>query len=275
MLANARSVHSSPTVPASVDSAELELAVKGMYERVAREPHAEFHFETGRALAERLGYEPSRLDQVPAAAIDSFAGVGHHFELAALKSGESVVDLGSGSGMDAFVAATYVGATGRVTGFDMTDAQRLKATALRDAAGGRFDQVQFVAGYIEQLTLDDASADCVISNGVINLVSDKQRVFDEASRVLRPGGRLALSDIVTRVILPQSIVCNADLWAACIGGAMHREDYQAGIEAAGFRIELVQLNSQYEFLPGRAQRSATKYEVHSVSLLATKLLTPT
>jgi ubiquinone/menaquinone biosynthesis C-methylase UbiE len=263
-------IHKHPIIPAKVDLAELEVAVKAMYARVATEPRAEFHFETGRALAEKLGYAPARLDRVPAPAIESFAGVGHHFELAELRAGEHVLDLGSGSGTDAFVAATYVGPTGRVTGVDMTDAQREKAITLRDATGGVFDQVVFLAGYIEHLPVADDSVDCVISNGVINLVADKDQVFREAARVLRPGGRLAISDIVTAVVLPESVVCDATLWAACIGGAMHREDYQRAIEDAGFAIEVVQLNREYQFLPGRAQRSATRYQVQSISLRAVK-----
>ncbi len=256
--------------PRALDRDALESAVKAMYQLVAEQPHAEFHFETGRALAERLGYEKFRLNRVPGSAIDSFAGVGHHFGLAELRSDERVVDLGSGSGMDAFVAATYVGPAGRVFGVDMTQAQREKATALREAAGGDFDQVTFHPGYIEELPLADSSVDCVISNGVINLVADKEAVFSEAARVLRPGGRLAISDIVTGVVLPEDVVCNATLWAACIGGAMHREDYQRAIESAGFVIEIVQMNPQYQFLPGRARRSANRYQVQSVSLLARK-----
>ncbi len=255
---------------AALDTRALEAAVKHMYQRVAEQPHDEFHFETGRALAERLGYDTTRLDAIPAPAIDSFAGVGHHFGLARLEAGERVLDLGSGSGMDAFVAATYVGNDGFVAGVDMTDAQREKAIRLRDATNG-LPPISFDKAYIEELPYDDASFDCIISNGVINLVAEKQRVFQEAARVLRPGGRIALSDIVTSVFLPESVVCNATLWAACIGGAMHREDYQRAIEDAGLRIEVVQLNPQYHFLPGRAQRSADKYEVHSISLLAAKL----
>jgi SAM-dependent methyltransferase len=256
---------------ASVDTKALEAEVKAMYRRVALEPHAEFHFETGRPLAERLGYSTSRLNAVPAPAIDSFAGVGHHFELASLVPGERVLDLGSGSGMDTFVAATYVGAAGFVAGIDMTDAQREKALRLRKQAAPAFECVDFYAGYIEALPFEDASFDCVISNGVINLVADKARVFREAARVLKAGGRIALSDIVTAVVLPTSVVCDATLWASCIGGAMHREEYQAALEDAGFSIRCVQPNPQYEFLPGRAQRSAKKYAVNSVSLVATKL----
>jgi SAM-dependent methyltransferase len=256
------------TDASAVDHAELEQHVQAMYRRVADDPRGEFHFELGRDLAERLGYDPRILDRIPQQAIESFAGVGHHFELAALKAGEHVVDLGSGSGMDSFVAAIEVGPAGRVDGVDMTDAQREKAARLRDAAGD-LAHVHFHAGYIERLPFADASADCVISNGVINLVADKQRVFHEAARVLRPGGRLALSDIVTAEQLPTSVVCDATLWAACIGGAMQREDYQQALEAAGLSVVVVQVNA-YDFLPGRADRSARKYGVQSISLLAHK-----
>jgi arsenite methyltransferase len=260
------------TMPAQtvVDSFTLETAVKSMYRRVALEPSGEFHFELGRQLAERLGYSPARLDRVPAPAIDSFAGVGHHFDLAELTLGEQVLDLGSGSGMDSFVAATYVGAKGRVVGVDMTDAQREKASTLRGDRGPEFANVEFVAGHIETLPFAASSFDCVISNGVINLVVEKERVFREAFRVLKPGGRLALSDIVTATVLPQSVVCDATLWAECIAGAMQREAYQQALQDAGFTIHVVQPNPQYQFLSGRAFRSARKYEVSSLSLLAVK-----
>jgi arsenite methyltransferase len=262
----------NPTVSAEaargVDHAELERHVKQMYTDVANHPEGEFHFEMGRPLTERLGYDPAVLDRVPAAAIASFAGVGHHFDLAALAPGERVLDLGSGSGTDSFVAALAVGPTGRVDGMDMTDAQREKAERLRDATPG-FEHVYFHAGRIEALPFEDGTFDCVISNGVINLVADKQRVFDEAARVLKPGGRLALSDIVTSQHLPSSVVCDATLWAACIGGAMHREDYQRAIEGAGLSVAVMKRN-EYRFVAGRADRSAQKFGVQSVSLLAHK-----
>jgi arsenite methyltransferase len=119
----------------TVDVQELESKVQDMYREVAQNPGGEFHFEMGRVLAERLGYPTAQLDRIPAEAIESFAGVGHFFHLATLKAGECVVDLGSGSGMDAFIAALQVGASGRVVGIDMTDAQRLKADRLRDRDG--------------------------------------------------------------------------------------------------------------------------------------------
>lgn len=252
----------------TVDTHAVESKVKAMYERVAHDPHGEFHFEMGRAMAERLGYSPYDLDRVPAASIDSFAGVGHHFELAALQSGERVLDLGSGSGLDTFVASLKVGRTGQVVGIDMTPGQLEKATELRQAAG--FSNIEYVHGYIDQLPFEDESFDAVISNGVFNLVADKEGTFREAARVLKPGGRLALSDIVTGVELPGGIVENATLWAACIGGAMHRDSYQAAIEDAGLSIQLVQPNPQYRFISDQANGATGKYDVHSLSLVAVK-----
>src|SRR5262249_21076474 len=175
----------------------------------------------GRALAERLGYLPADLDRIPPEAIDSFAGVGHYFHLADLKEGETVVDLGSGSGTDSFIATLKVGARGKVFGIDMTDEQRAKAERLRVRDG--FMTVKFLKGYIEEVPLPDGTADAVISNGVINLATDKPRVFREAARLLKPGGRLALADIITETQLPDTIVCNSTLWAACIGGAADLE----------------------------------------------------
>jgi arsenite methyltransferase len=158
------------TTTRRLDKTELEERVKHMYEEVALEPQHEFHFETGRPLAERLGYPAADLDRIPAAAIESFAGVGYFLDLAALTPGEAVLDLGSGSGMDSFLAALATGSEGRVVGVDMTDAQLAKATEL--AAEGGFASVEFRKGYIEEPPVDDASVDCVISNGVVNLSPD-------------------------------------------------------------------------------------------------------
>jgi ubiquinone/menaquinone biosynthesis C-methylase UbiE len=252
----------------TVDRAALETKVKDMYTAVAENPHGDFHFEMGRAMAERLGYPPTDLDRVPAEAIDSFAGVGHYFHLAALQPGERVVDLGSGSGMDAFVAALRVGPTGQVVGIDMTDAQLTKMTRL--AAEGSFGHVSCRKGYIEDTGLDADTFDCVISNGVINLAPDKSRVFQEAARLLRRGGRLAIADIVADIALPETVVCNPDLWAACIGGAAQHDDYRTAIELAGLRVERIEDNPQYQFISERAKRATAKFGVKSVSILARK-----
>ena len=252
----------------NVDSIELEAKVKHMYREVATNPRGEFHFEMGRAMAERLGYAPAKLDRIPGEAIESFAGVGHFFHLAELRSGETVVDLGSGSGMDSFLAALEVGPSGSVIGVDMTDEQLAKAEGLRRRSG--VAGVDFRKGYIEQTGVGAGLADCVISNGVINLAPDKGKVFREAARVLRQGGRLAIADIVADRALPESVVCNADLWAACIGGAAQRDDYREQIEAAGLRVVRVQENPEYRFISDRALGATTKYGVKSVSVLAIK-----
>lgn len=256
------------TTATRFDPQDLQAKVQAMYTDVARNPRGEFHFEMGRALAERLGYPPGDLDAIPAEAIESFAGVGYYFHLADLKPGERVADLGSGSGMDSFFAARRVGQAGHVTGIDMTDAQRLKADALRARDG--FGQVEFLAGQIEAVPLPDASVDVVISNGVINLSADKAAVFRETARILRPGGRLALADIVTETQLPEDIVCNADLWAACIGGAAQQDSYREMIERAGLRVRSAEDNTAYQFISENARGASGRFGVKSISLLAVK-----
>ncbi len=252
---------------ATVDSRELEAKVKDMYRHVAEQPEGKYHFEMGRPLAERLGYPPDVLDRIAGGAIESFAGVGYFFDLADLGEGESVIDLGSGSGMDAFFAAERVGATGSVLGIDYTDAQLAKARRIAEDAG--YSRVEFREGRIEQLPAEDASFDCVISNGVINLAPDKPSVFAEARRVLKPGGRLAIADIVSERQMKESIVCDADLWASCIGGAAQQDAYREAIEGAGLRIEEIRENP-YAFISDRARDASAKYGVKSVSLLAIK-----
>jgi arsenite methyltransferase len=254
------------TTARTLDTVALEDKVKAMYRAVAEHPEGEFHFEMGRALAERLGYDPAALDTVPAEAVRSFAGVGHYFDLAALQAGETVVDLGSGSGMDSFIAARAVGPAGRVVGIDMTDAQLAKARRLADAPD--FATVSFRKAYIESTGLPAGSIDVAISNGVINLAPDKGAVFREAARVLRPGGRVALADIVTERPLPEGISCDATLWAACIGGAMQLDAYVAAIEGAGLRVVQQRANPAYRFLSNNATNASRKYGVKSISLLA-------
>ena len=249
----------------SVDTIELEAKVKDMYRHVAAEPGREYHFELGRPLADRLGYPGDLLDRIPPDSVASFAGVGYFFDLAQLEPGEAVLDLGSGSGMDAFFAAATVGPGGRIEGVDFTREQLAKAGRLAVEAG--FDQVRFREGRIEELPAEDASFDCVISNGVINLAPDKSAVFAEAARVLRPGGRLAIADIISEQQMKESIVCDADLWASCIGGAAQEDAYRDAIESAGLVIDEIRANP-YAFISDRARSASEKYGVKSVSLLA-------
>jgi arsenite methyltransferase len=251
----------------TVDTQELEAKVKDMYRHVAEEPGGDYHFELGRPLAERLGYPAEVLDRIPAGAIESFAGVGYFFDLADLKPGESVLDLGSGSGMDVFFAANRVGPGGRVVGIDFSAEQLAKAREL--AAEEGFEQVELLEGRIESPPVDDEAFDCVISNGVINLSPEKDEVFAAVTRALRPGGRLAITDTVSEQQLKESIVCDADLWASCIGGAAQQDAYREAVEGAGLRIEDIRQNP-YEFISERAKDASEKYGVKSVSLLARK-----
>jgi ubiquinone/menaquinone biosynthesis C-methylase UbiE len=251
----------------TVNAEDLAARVKALYRQVATQPEATYHFELGRPVALRLGYAAELLDRIPAGAVESFAGVGHFFDLAALGIGETVVDLGSGSGMDACYAALLVGSAGRVVGVDFTPEQLEKARRL--ATEARLRQVEFRAGRIEKPPMDDVSVDCVISNGVINLSPDKERVFAEAARMLRPGGRLAVADIVSEERLTDAIVADADLWASCIGGAAQEDDYRQAIEQAGLRIVATRRNP-YEFISARARNASGTYGVKSISLLARK-----
>jgi arsenite methyltransferase len=252
---------------ASVDTQELEAKVKDMYRHVAEEPEGKYHFEMGRPLADRLGYPADVLDVIPEGAIESFAGVGYFFDLADLREGERVVDLGSGSGMDVFFAAARVGPSGSVVGIDFTIEQLEKARSIAEEKG--IAQVELREGRIEKLPVEDATCDCVISNGVINLAPEKEPVFAEAARVLGPGGRLAIADIVSEQQMKESIVCDADLWASCIGGAAQVDAYREAIEGAGLSIEAIRENP-YEFISDRARNASAKYGVKSISLLATK-----
>ena len=250
-----------------VDGERLEAEVKDMYRHVAREEDAQLHFEVGRGLAEHLGYAGELLDAIPAEALASFAGVGHQLDLAALRPGEDVLDLGSGSGTDVFCAAVLVGESGHVVGVDITDEQLDKAARLRDREA--LSQVELVEAHIEELPFDDASFDVVLSNGVVNLSPFKGRVFAEAARVLRPGGRLAISDIVSGRALKERTRRNVELWAACVAGAIPRSNYLEAVEAQGLQVKEVRKND-YRFISERALDACNTYEVESISLVAVK-----
>jgi arsenite methyltransferase len=259
-------MQTNTTSPVSgrVDPQELDRHIAEMYRDVANEAARDLHFPTGRPLAEALGYPAELLDRLPADAVNAFAGVGYHLGLAQLLPGERALDLGSGSGMDVFAAALQVAPGGSVIGVDITPEQLAKAERLR-----RDEHVSFRRARIEELPFEDGSFDVVTSNGVVNLAANKRRVFAEAARVLRPGGRLALADIVTERQIAARTACQADLWAACIAGASQEGRYLEDIAAAGLDLQLVQRNPGYRFTSARARRTSDKYGAHSVSLLAT------
>jgi SAM-dependent methyltransferase len=194
----------------TLDLSLLRDAIQHEYEEVAACPTKGFHFHVGRSLAERLGYPTERVDALPDRAVESFAGVGNPFALGDLHAGEVVVDLGSGAGFDAILAAQQVGPAGRVLGIDMTPAMLVKACANAAALG--LAHVEFRKGYIEALPVADEIADVLISNGVINLSPDKETVFAEAYRILKPGGRLQIADIIVSREVPESARNDIALW---------------------------------------------------------------
>jgi SAM-dependent methyltransferase len=193
-----------------VDPDVLREQVRDKYRQVAVEPHQTFHFHVGRPLAARLCYDPDAVDALPDSAVESFAGVGNPFSLRRLAPGERVVDVGSGAGFDSFIAAGQVGEHGRVIGVDMTPEMLKKSR--ETSAALRLTSVEFREGFAEALPVEDAWADVVISNGVINLCADKQAVFEEIRRVLRPGGRLQFADIANGRPVPPEALRDIDLW---------------------------------------------------------------
>jgi SAM-dependent methyltransferase len=196
-------------VDVEIDVELLKSEIKKTYARVSQEPTEDFIFPTGRAWAEDLDYPPE-LANVPESAAESFAGVANPFSLGRLASGERVLDLGSGAGTDSLVAAQMVGESGRVTGIDMTVQMLAKARAA--AAEMRLEQVEFVEGEAEQLPFPDDSFDVVISNGVIDLIPDKEAVFAQLFRVLAPGGRMQIADVTIQNPVSADGRRNIDLW---------------------------------------------------------------
>jgi arsenite methyltransferase len=191
--------------------AVLKDEIIRMYQEVADQPQGTFHFFHGREAAELFGYAPEWLGRAPAGAIASFAGVGNPHDRSRLQPGETVLDLGSGAGLDAIIASWMVGPTGRVVGIDLNPAMCLKAQVHAAATGTKMECRE---GRMEDIPFPDASADVVISNGVINLSFRKRRVLEEIFRVLRPGGRISITDIVSAKQLSQSIVNDPKLWAS-------------------------------------------------------------
>jgi arsenite methyltransferase len=245
-------------------------AVRRMYTDVALMPGREFHFPTGRRACELVGYPAEQLDRLPAAAVESFAGVGYPFAAAVIRIGETVLDIGSGSGTDAFIAAGLVGPSGRVIGLDLTEAMRDKLRAIAAAAGAA--NLEVLAGNAEAIPLPEASVDVVSSNGVLNLVPDKPRAIREIARVLRAGGRLQIADVVVRTLPSEACRAHPELWAECVVGATTVESYVAGFEAAGLCD--VEMLSQSDYFAGSSnaetRRVAASFGGHSIVLRARK-----
>ena len=193
-----------------VDAETLREQVREKYREVALAPYGEHHFHTGRPLAARLGYDLEVVEALPDRAVESFAGVGNPFSLRNLAPGEKVVDIGSGAGFDSFIAAGQVTSIGRVVGIDMTPEMLIKSRETARTLG--FFNIEFRDGLAEVIPVTDGWADAVISNGVINLCADKQAVFAEIHRVLRPGGTLQFADIANGLPVPLEALRDVDLW---------------------------------------------------------------
>jgi arsenite methyltransferase len=229
-------------------------AVKDMYTDVAGHPEKEFHFPTGRPACEFVGYPAAELDAIPATAVESFAGVGYPHESGFIGEGDIVLDIGSGSGTDALIAALKVGPYGKVYGLDMTEAMLAKLRANIAAAGAT--NVVPLEGNAEAIPLPDACIDVVTSNGVLNLVPDKAKAFAEIARVLKRGGRVQIADIVVGSPISDECRSNPQLWAECVVGASLQEQYLELFERAG--LTDITLLRRFDYFAGSSSEATRK-----------------
>lgn len=231
-------------------------AVKLMYTSVANQPGNTFHFPTGRSACEFVGYPKQQLDQIAATALESFAGVGYPFSGNLIKPGDTVLDIGAGSGTDILLAALLVGPGGKAYGLDMTRAMHEKLYA--NKAKMKLENVVPLFGNAEEIPLEDETVDIVISNGVLNLVPDKQKAFAEIFRVLKHGGHIQISDIIINKHWSEldKSRANPQLWAECIVGAMEETPYLMSFEEAGF-VRLKKID-QLDYFAGSNNESTRK-----------------
>jgi arsenite methyltransferase len=229
-------------------------AVRTMYTDVATRPGEEYHFPTGRQATVFVGYPQSVRGALPEPVVESFAGVGYPFAADVIHPGDTVLDIGSGSGTDVMIAAGLVGPTGTVIGLDMTEAMREKLAA--NAKTYNVANVRVLAGHAEKIPLPDESVDVVTSNGVINLVPEKRDAVREIHRVLKPGGRVQIADIVVGTEPSEACRSQPQLWAECIVGATTEDDFVAMFREAGFRE--VEVLSHLDYFAGSGSESTRK-----------------
>ena len=245
-------------------------AVRRMYTDVALEPERGFHFPTGRVACEFVGYPADQLDAVPASALESFAGVGYPFAVGVIQPGDTVLDIGSGAGTDAIIASRLVGKTGRVIALDMTEAMRTKLRA--NAALADVTNIEIMEGNAEEIPLPNGCVDVVTTNGVLNLVPDKSRAIREIVRVLVPGGRLQLADIVVESLPSEACRSHPELWAECVVGATTLDAYVDEFRAAGL-IDVDALTGLDYFsasASAETKKVARSFGAHSVVLRGRK-----
>lgn len=261
----------SQALPAAPAATDVLRHVTDMYTSVALAHPDDLHFPVGRRAAELVGYPAAELDALPPSALESFAGVAYPFMVDAIRPGDTVLDIGSGSGTDLLLAAARAGRTGRAFGLDVTPAMLRKALAnVQMAVAHNAFLLKGDAGV--EIPLPDASVQVVTSNGVVNLIPDKHRAFAEAFRVLEPGGRLQLADIVVHRPIPESARCDGELWAACIAGADEEDLYLATIQRAGFEdVRVVRRLDYFAAAPREdARRTARHYKAEAIVVSAIK-----
>ena len=254
-------------VAASVDRDRLRRGISEKYTEVAQEPERGFHFHTGRPLSVMLGYREVDVDRLPQPTIDSFAGTGNPFSMGDIHSGETVMDLGCGAGFDLLQAALKVGPSGSAIGVDMTPAMRERASSGAAALG--LANVEVREGYLEELPVLDGSIDVVISNGVLNLTPDKEAVMREIYRVLKPGGRFQVGDIIVHIDVPQDAKDDVELWSNCIAGSLTQEEWGWVLDKVGFTD--VRWGAQTDVYSGSKHESdAREFETYGVTFAAMK-----
>jgi len=247
-------------------------AVRAMYTDVARNPSKGFHFPTGRAACAFLGYPRETLDALPPSAVESFAGVGYPFAAGVIRDGDTVLDVGSGSGTDVLIASSLAGLRGKVLALDLTDAMREKLRVSLNLAAAR--NVVIMDGEAEAIPLPDACVDVVTSNGVLNLVLDKSAAFREIARVVVTGGRVQIADIVVGTLPGEACRAHPELWAECVVGAVREGDYLRMLSEAGLTdIEILHRQDYFSASASAETRKvAASFGAHAVALRARKAL---
>lgn len=247
-------------------------AVKMLYSNLARNPDGEFHFPKGRFACEFLGYPEEQLNAIPETAYESFAGVGYPFNANIIQSGQTILDIGAGAGTDVLISALLCGDQGKVYGLDMTQAMQDKLAMNVEKMS--LNYVEPVLGNAEQIPLDDSSIDIATSNGVLNLVPDKQRAFNEMYRVLKPGGQFQISDII--ITKPSHELdeskSNPQLWAECIVGAVHEKQYIEALASSGFKqVEVLCHQDYFAHATESTYNVARYFNAESITITGKKI----
>ena len=256
--------------PMNFNVGYLRDQVRSTYDQVARDPNRHYHFHRGPDYAHSfLGYDRNELATLPALSTERFAGVGNPLAIAPIEPGETVLDHACGAGMDLLLAARRVGSSGHAIGVDMTPAM-VECTRKAAEQAGFADRVEVHQGFYEELPVEDASVDVLISNGVLNLAPDKRQVLGEIFRVLKPGGRLYLADVVVQRELTEEARSNPDLWAACVAGALVESELVSLAGECGFTHGQVQQRFNCFYDTTAEAKVAKDLFIQSVNFFARK-----